>query len=137
MKAFRQPDFAERRESADAAKKAQLERARAKLPANDPDFLAKQAARAAQKAIGDAARQARAEQRRLEQETRDAERAAIAERERQEREAALALEQQEREAAIALEAARAARRQEEGKQLVEAQKAIRDARYAARKARKG
>ena len=45
MKGFKEPTLEERREQAAKAKQAQLEAARAKLPANDPKFAERQAAR--------------------------------------------------------------------------------------------
>ena len=110
--------FEDRLENQAKARQALLERARAKDPTNDPEFAARQEARAA------AARQR--EQR--EEERRNAklaERAkAIADRE------AKKIEKINREAEAAKNSLRAQI------ELLAAQKATRDARYAARKARK-
>lgn len=125
MAIFKEKGFAERRQSAVDAKKALLERAKAKLPsADDPAFQARQAER---KAIADARAQREAEKKRLKQE--QAEREA---RERAEREAAAEA------AALAEAEAKAAAEKDLVSQLLadEAErKAKRDARYAARKAR--
>ena len=116
--------FADRLETAAKAKQALLEKARQKDPTNDPEFAARQAARI------EAARL---------REEREAEKrnAKLAEQ---------ALVKAEREAEAARKAAEAeaeAERIRSGKRPVskpalsaEEQKAIRDARYAARKARK-
>jgi len=116
--------FADRLETAAKAKQALLEKARQKDPSNDPEFAARQAARI--------------EAARLREE-----------RETEKRNAKLAeqaLVKAEREAEAARKAAEAeaeAARIRSGKRPVskpalspEEQKAIRDARYAARKARK-
>jgi hypothetical protein len=112
--------FADRLETAAKAKQALLEKARQKDPSNDPEFAARQAARV--------------EAARLREE-----------RETEKRNARLA-EQAEREAEAARKAAEAqaeADRIRSGKRPVSKpalseseQKALRDARYAARKARK-
>ncbi len=47
MRDFKQPTLEERRAMAAKAKQAQLEAARAKAPANDPQFAERQAARLA------------------------------------------------------------------------------------------
>lgn len=117
--------FADRLKTAAKAKQELLDRARANDPTKDPGFAERQAARVA----AAAAREARlAEQK--------AEREAAAIREAEERAAAQAA----RELAEKLEAERLeAERIAEGDRLVAlaaAQKAERDARYAARKARK-
>ena len=100
------------------AKEAQLARARAKDPAKDPEFAARQEARAA----AAYARQEREAERQI---TKLAER----EKESAERDARKAAE-------IALEAERAGRVTRQQAENLVAQKAARDARYAARKARK-
>jgi hypothetical protein len=117
--------FAERLKTAATAKQAQLERARAKDPTKDPAFAERQAARSA----AAAAREARIAEKKAEREAATA-------REAEERAAAEAA----RELAAKLEAERLeVERIAEGDRLVAlaaAQKAERDARYAARKARK-
>ncbi len=116
--------FADRLETAAKAKQALLEKARQKDPTNDPEFAARQAARI--------------EAARLREERETEKRAAkLAEQ---------ALVKAEREAEAARKAAEAeaeAERIRSGKRPVskpalsaEEQKAVRDARYAARKARK-
>ena len=116
--------FADRLETAAKAKQALLEKARQKDPSNDPEFAARQAARI--------------------------EAAKLREERETERRSAKAAEQAkvkaEREAEAARKAAEAeaeAERIRSGKRPVskpalssEEQKALRDARYAARKARK-
>ena len=116
--------FADRLETAAKAKQALLEKARQKDPTNDPEFAARQAARI------EAARLR--EERETEKRT-----AKLAEQ---------ALVKAEREAEAARKAAEAeaeAERIRSGKRPVskpalsaDEQKALRDARYAARKARK-
>ena len=129
---FRERDFNERRAAAEEAKKALLDKFKSKPAPDDPRVLARQAERKAileARAVRDAER-ARLKQERLEREAR--ERAVREERERIEREAAEAIareeaqrrEQEENERAAVMLADEAAR------------KAKRDARYAARKARK-
>ena len=110
--------FADRLETAAKAKQAQLDRARAKDPTKDPEFVARQEARAA----AAYARQERESDRQI---------ARLAEREKEsaERDARKAEE-------IALEAERAGRVTRQQAENMAAQKAARDARYAARKARK-
>lgn len=125
MAIYKEKSFAERRQSADEARKALLERAKSKLPsADDPAVQARMAER---KAIAEARAQREAEKKRLKQEKAERE-----ERERAEREAAAEL---------------AAKAEAEAKELAERdmvsrllsdeadRKAKRDARYAARKAR--
>ena len=124
MAIYKERNFAERRQSAGEAKKALLEKFKARPAADDPAVVARQAERKA-KAEARAQREAeRLEQKRLKAEQE--------ERERTEREAA---------------AAEAARAEAEAKEQAErdlvsrllddeaARKAKRDARYAARKAR--
>ena len=110
--------FSERLETAAKAKQVLLEKARKKNPANDPEFAARQEARAA-------AAYAREE--------READRqiARLAERTKE----AAARDAQKAEQ-VAFEAERAGRvTRQQAVNLIE-QKAARDARYAARKARK-
>ena len=118
--------FADRLNTAAKAKQALLERARANDPTKDPAF----AARKAERAAAAAAREAR-----------------IAEQKAQ-REAALAREAEEKAAAEAarIEAERLEAERIKAEERAEAdrlvalaaeQKAARDARYAARKARQG
>lgn len=108
-------DFAERQSTSAKAKQDLLKRARAQDPANDPGFAERQAQRQAT-AI---AREARTAERRAAKAAEAAARAA-AEAE------ALRVAEAERLAAEAAAVALAAR-----------QKAIRDAKYAARKIRRG
>lgn len=133
MAIYREKDIFERRNAANEAKKALLERFKAKPAADDPTVLARQAER---KAILDARAIREAEKARLKQEklareaAEKAERQAIAEAARLAAEAAAAEEAERRQAEeserIAFELADEA-----------ARKAKRDARYAARKARVG
>jgi len=130
---YREKDIFERRNAANEAKKALLERFKSKPAADDPAVLARQAER---KAILEARAIREAEKARLKQEklareaAEKAEREAIAEAARVAAEAAAAEEAKRREAEeaerIAFELADEA-----------ARKAKRDARYAARKARVG
>ncbi len=110
--------FADRLDAAAKAKQALLERARAKDPTNDPEFMARQEARAA-------AARAREER---EVERRNAK---LAERER-----AIAERESKKAEAIAAEAEAAKRALRKQIEDLASQKATRDARYAARKARK-
>ena len=116
--------FTDRLETAAKAKQALLEKARQKDPANDPEFAARQAARVA------AAR---------DREEREIERrnAKLAEQAR------VKAEREAEAARKAAEAAAEAERIRQGKRPVSKpalsateQKVLRDARYAARKARK-
>ena len=110
--------FADRLETATKAKQALLERARAKDPTKDPEFAARQEARAAAAYV----RQEREADRQI---------AKLAEREKE------AAERDARKAEqVALEAERAGRVSRQQTVNMAAQKAARDARYAARKARK-
>ena len=114
----RDKDFNDRRDNAQNARLAMLERFRARPPADDPEVLAKQAER---RAVAEARDQRKAEReavRKAEEERIAAEKLAaeLAELERLEREAA---EKAERDAILAAE-----------------QKAARDLRYANRKKRK-
>lgn len=117
--------FGDRLNNAAAAKKAQLERCRAKPGIDDPAFVERQAAR--QAVI--AAREIREAERKAERQARAEQEAAekAAKAESQAREAA---EQAEREANEAAQA------EADSIALAAQQKAARDARYAARKARK-
>ena len=114
--------FADRLENAAKARQALLERARAKDKSNDPEFIARQEARAA---AARAREEREIERRNAEIERRNAKRA--------EQEAARAKAAAEREAEKAQRAKSSFREQIE---LLAVQKATRDARYAARKARK-
>ncbi len=125
MRGPKEKSFNDRLADQAKARAAQLERARAKSPANDPQFAARQAER---KRVADerdariAAREAeKAAERRREVERKAAEDAARQEAER------LAAEEREK-----------AKREEADKlvKLLADQKAARDARYAARKAKK-
>ena len=121
MSGFKGNKFVDRAEAAAAAKKAMLEKFRAKPAADDPEVLARAAER---KAIAEA-RDIRAAERKVAKEAADVERIA-AEAARQAELAALA-------AAEELRKIEAAKRDEE----IKAQrKAERDAKYAARKARR-
>lgn len=133
MAIYRDQSFAERRDAANAAKKALLERFKSKPAADDPAVLAKQAER---KAILEARAVREAEKARLKQErlAREAE-----ERVRLAAEAEAARIQAEAEAA---EREKQRIKEEEERLAVElaleaAAKAKRDARYAARKAKTG
>lgn len=133
MAIYRDQTFAERRDTANAAKKALLNKFKSKPAADDPAVLAKQAER---KAILEARAVREAEKARLKQErlAREAE-----ERARLAAEAEAARIKAEEEAA---EQARLKAIEEEEKlsaalALEAAQKAKRDARYAARKAKTG
>ena len=118
MSAFKIPDFNDRKSAAAEARKAALEKFKAKPGADDPAVLERLAAR-------QAVREAR-EQRAAE---RKAAREAQAAAEKAAREAAAEAERLAREREIEEAAARAIALKAE-------QKAARDARYAARKARK-
>jgi hypothetical protein len=116
--------FTDRLETAAKAKQALLEKARQKDPANDPEFAARQAARIA------AAR---------EREERETERrnAKLAEQARVKAEREAEAARKAAEAAAEAERIRLGKRPVSKPMLSEAeQKALRDARYAARKARK-
>lgn len=125
MRGFKEKGFSDRLEAAAKAKQAQLERARAKSPQNDPDFAKRQAERKRQ-----------AEEREARILARAAEKAAQAKRDAERK----ALEEAARLQAEKLaEAERLKARREEADRLVALaaeQKAARDARYAARKQRK-
>ena len=117
MKAFRDPTFSDRLGNSSAAKKAALDRFRAK--AEDPAVAELRAARTAAASERELRAAERAEARRIEQERQAAQKAADEIAARAEREARQIREADEM---LVLEAQR---------------KAERDARYAARKARKG
>ena len=115
MSGFKQPDLLERQKAAAEAKKAALEKFRAKTA--DPALAERLTARAAGAADRRAAKNVR-EIEKVQRKAREAERA----------------QQLEREAAI--EAARAAAESAERELAVQAERKVaRDARYAARKAR--
>jgi len=130
---YREKDIFERRNAANEAKKALLERFKAKPAADDPAVLAKQAER---KAILAAREIREAEKARLKQEKLAREAAEKAEREAAAEAARIAAE----EVAQAEAKIREAEENERISRLLsdEAErKAKRDARYAARKARVG
>lgn len=110
--------FADRLENQAKARQALLERARAKDPTNDPDFAARQEARAAAALL----RQQREEERRT---------AKLAERAKE-----VADREAKKAEQIRLEAEQASRSLRRQIEDLASQKATRDARYAARKARK-
>ncbi len=120
-----EPSFADRLNVAAKARRDLLEKARASAPANDPEFAKRQAARRE----AAAARQTRLAERKaakLAEKTRKAEEKGAEEAART---IALKAEQESRAAAEAENAAREIA-------LAAEQKAARDARYAARKARR-
>jgi hypothetical protein len=129
MSDSRQIDFADRLSTAAKAKQALLEKARAKNPANDPEFAIRQAERIA----ASEARTARENERRA---------AKQAEREREAAEKAAAKAAAAEALAAQLAAEAAAREAERIEREVRAPlnealaKLARDARYAARKSRK-
>jgi hypothetical protein len=130
---YREKDIFERRNAANEAKQALLERFKAKPAADDPAVLARQAER---KAILEARKVREAEKAKLKQERLAREAAEKAEREATAEAARLAAE----EAAQAEAKAREAEETERIARLLadEAErKAKRDARYAARKQRTG
>jgi hypothetical protein len=115
MSGFKQPDLSERQEAAAKAKKAALEKFRAK--AADPTLADRLTARAVSAADRKAVKNAR-EVEKADKKARDVERA----------------QQAERDAAIQLERAKAESAERE-RALEAERKAARDARYAARKSR--
>lgn len=121
MKAPKNSTFQDRQATAAAAKAAMLERFRARPGPDDPAVIER---RAAQAAI-DAAREVRAQERKLAKEAEAARKAAEQAARAEELKAAALAD----EARVAEEAARAAQRAIE-------QKAARDQRYAARQARR-
>ena len=114
MSRFRDDNFSERRNAADKAKKGMLERFRARPSEDDPAAIERKAAR---HAVSKA------------RESRIRAREAVA-KERDEEAARQARDQAEREAAESRAAA------DRSVNLLATQKAARDARYAARKARR-
>ncbi len=118
--------LSDRLNAAAAAKKALLERAKQTNPANDPAFAERQKARLEAAMAREAKEAERREARKLEEEQQEAARLAAeavrleAEKAEAERRAVEAAEAETRQAALLVE-----------------QKAARDARYAARKARQG
>lgn len=133
MAVYREKDFHERRNAAIDAKKALLEKFKARPPADDPQVVARQAER---KAILEARAIREAEKERLKQERLAREARERAEREAIEAEARRIAEDAAREEAKKREA-------EENERIARVlaeeaeRKAKRDARYAARKARVG
>ena len=120
-----EPSFADRLNVAAQARRKQLEKAKAAAPTNDPEFAKRQEARRE----AAAAREARAAERRAAkaaEKTRKAEEKAAREAER------LAAEKAEQERLESEEAESIA----QAAALAVDQKAARDARYAARKARR-
>lgn len=115
MNGFKQPDFLERQEAAVKAKKAALEKFRAK--AADPGLAGRLTARTALAADREAIKKSR-ELERAEAQAREAERK----------------HQAERDAVLEAERAKAERADRE-RALEAERKAARDARYAARKTR--
>ena len=118
MSAFKIPDFNDRQSAAVKARQAALVKFKAKPGPGDPEFERKQAERLAL----DEARKVREEQRRIDKEKRLAEEAI----------AKAAAEEAKRQDDAAAQLAEIA----ELRDLELAQKAARDARYAARKKRK-
>lgn len=115
MSGYKNPDFSERQEAAAKAKKAALEKFRAK--AADPELAERLKARTAHAADREVIRQAR-DVEKAEKKAREVERAQQAERD------------------AALQAERAKKESEKRELALQAeQKAARDARYAARKSR--
>jgi hypothetical protein len=125
QKGFKEKGFGDRLGEAARAKQAQLERARAKSPANDPEFGARQEARRLME-LARTARQEERKQAKLATVAREAAEKKLAEAARA---AELLAEAAAREAEYAERARRAVEREAE-------QKAARDIRYAARKARR-
>jgi hypothetical protein len=125
QKGFREKNFGERLSESAKAKQGQLERARAKSSVNDPEFGARQEARR----VADLARAARQEER------RQAKLAALA-REAAEKKAAEAARATELKAEADAREARRVEQARHDKEREVGQKAGRDARYAARQARR-
>jgi hypothetical protein len=125
MRGFMEKGFNDRLEAAAKARQAQLERARAKSPLNDPDFAKRQAER-----------RRLAEEREARAAARAAEKAAASQREAEHRatQEAARIETER----LADETRQKARREEADRlvALAAEQKAARDARYAARKQRR-
>jgi hypothetical protein len=125
QKNIMEKSFGDRLGQAAKAKQAQLERARAKSPANDPEFAARQEARR-QTGLARTARQ---------EERRQAKLVAL-EREAVEKKAAEAARAAELLAEAATREAERVERARLAKEREAEQKAARDLRYAARKARR-
>jgi hypothetical protein len=125
MKGFKEKSLADRMSEAAKAKQAQIERARAKSPANDPNFAARQEER---KKVAEA-REIRAAERAKEKLL-----AKAREAEQRIKDEAARIEAEKLEA-IRREAEAAERKLREAALEIE-RKAARDARYAARKNRK-
>lgn len=121
--------FEDRLENAAKARQALLERARAKDPTKDPEFIARQEARAA---AARAREERETERRNAEIERRNAKRT----EQEAARAKAVADREAEKAAQVVLEAQQAKSSLREQIELLAVQKATRDARYAARKARK-
>jgi hypothetical protein len=125
MRGFKEKGFNDRLEAAAKARQAQLERARAKSPLNDPDFANRQAER-----------RRLAEEREARAAARAADKAAASQREAEHRatQEAARIETER----LADETRQKARREEADRlvALAAEQKAARDARYAARKQRR-
>ena len=119
MAAFKGSTFKDRAEAAAQAKKALLESFKSRTPADDPAFLARQAARSEVTKAREA-RSAERARRKEEDETRR----------KIEEEARIKFETEEAERKASDSAAR-------DEQIRNDRKAARDARYAARKARRG
>ena len=138
MGSFKEASFADRRSAAQEAAKARLAKFSTQPDPDDPAVIAKEAAR---RAIVEAreARAAERERKRVVEEGARAERAAADAAAQREREAALEAERLQREAAKeAEEAERRTAQLARASRVVADQaeaKALRDARYAARKAR--
>jgi hypothetical protein len=118
MAGFKNPEFSDRISAAANAKKSLLEKFQARPKADDPEVAAKLAARQASRAARDQRLAARKAEREAAEAARRAAEQAAAEAER-----------------IRLEAEAKAEAERERLMLAE-QKSARDARYAARKARK-
>lgn len=124
MDELRKTSFTDRITQAAKAREAQLARARAKSPANDPDFAKRQAERADLKVSRDAREARRRAEKLIEAENLLAKKLAAA---TTERETALAAEEAHKEGLRKVDERTAA--------LATQQKAARDARYAGRKLR--
>lgn len=133
MAIYREKDFSERRNAANEARKALLERFKAKPAADDPAVLARQAERKAileARAIREAEKQKQKQERLAREAAEKAAREAAEEAARLEAEAKAAAEAKIREAEENERIARVLADEAE-------RKAKRDARYAARKSRVG
>jgi hypothetical protein len=130
---YREKDFNERRTAAVEAKKALLERFKAKPAADDPAVIARQQERQAILAAREI-RENEKEKARQEKLAREA-----AERAERERLAEIARKEAEEQARLEAEARATEERERIARQLANEaeQKAKRDARYAARKSRTG